>query len=133
MDLAILTAVHPELIRIAAGQHHDPHSLLGPHDAGVKTVVTAYLPCTRSAGIAGGRPLARVGHSDFFTLEAQPGSLPRHPRLRWIDDSGHAHERVDPYSFDPSLSAADLELFAGGNHVEAWRMLGAHPASFGGI
>ena len=125
--------MHPELIRIAAGQHHDPHSLLGARDAGMKTVVTAYLPCARAASIAGGKPLARIGHSDFFTLEAVAGSLPRHPRLRWIDDGGHAHERVDPYSFAPTLSSEDLALFASGNHVEAWRMLGAHPARLEGI
>ncbi len=51
----------------------------------------------------------------------------------WIDDDGLRHQRVDPYSFAPSVSSSDLALFASGGHVEAWRMLGAHPASFDGV
>jgi 1,4-alpha-glucan branching enzyme len=129
----ILTTVHPELIRIADGRHHDPHSVLGAHDAGVKTVVSAYLPCTRSARIAGGAAFTRVGHSDFFVAEVAPGSLPRHPSIEWIDDRGARRERIDPYSFLPSLSGADLALFGSGGYAEAWRMMGAHAANFDGV
>jgi 1,4-alpha-glucan branching enzyme len=129
----ILTTVHPELIRIADGRHHDPHSMLGSHDAGVKTVVRAYLPCARSARLEGGAALERLGHSDYFTAEAPAGTLPAHPRIDWTDDRGIRHQRVDPYSFAPSLSGADLALFGSGGYAEAWRMLGAHPAQFDGV
>ncbi|MFO7326557.1 MAG: 1,4-alpha-glucan branching enzyme, partial [Pseudomonadota bacterium] len=117
--------------RIAAGRHHDPHGVLGVHRGAAGSVVRAYLPATREAMLADGRRLARLGDSDFFELAAP--DLDPHPRLVWIDDAGHRHERVDPYSFAPSLSAADLALFNSGGHVEAWRMLGAHAATFDGI
>jgi 1,4-alpha-glucan branching enzyme len=113
------------------GRHHDPHSILGPHVEGGVTVVRAYLPAARSAQLADGRALTRVGHSDFFELGAT--DLETHPRITWVDDRGNARERVDPYSFAPTLVAADLALFASGGHVEAWRMLGAHTASYDGV
>jgi 1,4-alpha-glucan branching enzyme len=87
----------------------------------------------REASLADGRPLARAGKSDFFELQVPAGGLEDHPRLAWIDSAGRRHERVDPYSFLPTLSPPDLALFASGNHAEGWRMLGAHPAVLDGI
>ncbi len=95
------------------------------------TVVRAYLPATRSARLADGRAFARVGSSDLFEL--RDNGLPIHPGISWVDDHGRTRERVDPYSFAPTLGTADLELFASGHHVEAWRMLGAHPSSYDGV
>jgi 1,4-alpha-glucan branching enzyme len=120
-------------VRIARGQHHDPHSLLGVHDQSMAKVVRAYLPATRQVQLADGRELARLDDSDFFELRAAPGSIEAHPLLIWVDDLGQRRQRIDPYSFAPSVSHADLALFASGGHVEAWRMLGAHPATFDGI
>jgi 1,4-alpha-glucan branching enzyme len=121
-----------ELERIAAGRHHDPHSVLGVHGSGAAKVVRAYFPATRDVSLADGRPLRRLAHSDFFELQvADP--IGAHPRLAWTDERGQRHQRVDPYGFAPTLSPQDLALFAAGNHVEAWRMLGAHPATFDGI
>jgi 1,4-alpha-glucan branching enzyme len=117
--------------RIAAGRHHDPHGVLGVHRREGRSVVRAYLPATHEVMLADGRRLARMGDSDFFELAAP--DIDPHPRLAWIDHAGRRHERVDPYSFAPSLSAADLALFNSGGHVEAWRMLGAHAATFDGI
>jgi 1,4-alpha-glucan branching enzyme len=94
--------------------------------------VRAYLPAAREARLADGRVLGRVGASDFFELAATT-PLDAHPRLVWTDDQGRQQERVDPYTFSPTLSPADLGMLAAGNHVEAWKMLGAHPATFDGI
>jgi 1,4-alpha-glucan branching enzyme len=128
--LHISASPEPDLQRIAAGCHHDPHSVLGPHDSAVASLLRAYFPATRNARLADGAELTRRGQTDFFEAEFKPGTLPRHPRLQWTDDHGRVHERVDPYSFAPTLSAADLQLFGSGGHVEAWRMLGAHAATF---
>jgi 1,4-alpha-glucan branching enzyme len=117
--------------RIAEGRHHDPHSLLGVHRDGDRSVVRTYLPGTREVALADGRPLQRIGASDFFFIEAD--AIEPHPRLVWTDDAGRRHERVDPYSFAPSLSGADLALFGSGGHVEAWKMMGAHAATFDGV
>ncbi len=120
-----------ELERIAAGRHHDPHSFLGRHGQGRTTVVRAYLPAARTARLADGPELSRVGDSDLFELRG--AEVETHPHIVWVDDRGRTRERTDPYSFAPTLQPADLALFASGSHAEAWRMLGAHPASYDGI
>jgi len=129
---ANLPAIATELQRIAAGCHHDPHALLGVHAAAGGKVVRAYLPAVRDVRIAGGATMRRLGATDFFEVELASDAGP-HPRLSWTDAHGTHHERVDPYSFAPTLQPSDLALFATGTHVEAWKMLGAHPASFDGI
>jgi 1,4-alpha-glucan branching enzyme len=120
-----------ELELLAAGRHHDPHSFLGPHPGNGATVVRAYLPATRSARLKDGRAFTRVGETDLFELRT--ATADPHPRIVRIDEQGHEREHVDPYSFPPTLTDADLALFAAGGHVEAWRMLGAHPSRYDGI
>ena len=121
------------LAQLAAARHHDPHTLLGRHDQDSTTVVTAYLPGVSAVRLADGRPLQRLTGSDFFRLIAAPASVPKHPCLHWQWPDGSQSERVDPYSFAPTLQAADLTLFANGEHVQAWQMLGAHAACLDGI
>ncbi|HWL62761.1 MAG TPA: 1,4-alpha-glucan branching protein GlgB [Steroidobacteraceae bacterium] len=125
-------AIATEVQRIAAGRHHDPHAVLGMHAAGDGKVVRAYLPAVRDVRIAGGPALRRLGDTDFFEASLASDAAP-HPRLCWTDAQGTQHERIDPYGFAPTLKPSDLALFASGTHVEAWKMLGAHPASFDGI
>ncbi len=118
---------------IAAARHHDPHSVLGRHDTGTTTVVLTYLPGVESARLASGQALRRLPASDFFWWEGPAGSLPAHPEVQWEGPGGRAGRRVDPYSFGASVGQDDLELFASGGHVEAWKLLGAHPANFAGV
>jgi 1,4-alpha-glucan branching enzyme len=125
-------AIATDLQRIADGRHHDPHAVLGVHATGSGTVVRAYFPAVRDVHIAGGPALRRLGDTDFFEGEL-PAGAGAHPRLCWTDAHGTRHERADPYSFGPTLQPGDLSLFASGVHVEAWKMLGAHPARFDGI
>src|SRR5690606_19115888 len=84
-----------------------------------------------TARLADGRELLRVGNTDLFEL--RDAAVAAHPHIIWLDERGRARERTDPYSFAPTLQQADLTLFASGHHAEAWRMLGAHPASYDGI
>ena len=90
----------------------------------------AYLPDAESAWITDGPLLARLPGSDCFHWQGTSHSLARHPQLQWQDATGHRSARIDPYSFAPTVSAADLALFASGGHAEAWKLLGAHPARF---
>ena len=121
------------LALIETARHHDPHSVLGPHDRGTTTVVLAYLPAVDSVHLASGDPLRRLPGTDFFCWEGAPERLPRHPELLWQGPGGRSGRRVDPYSFAPSVSPEDLQVFAAGSHVEAWKLLGAHPANFDGV
>src|SRR5690606_27835763 len=114
-----------------SGRHHAPHDLLGVQRTADGACFRAYLPATRTAALADGRALERAAGTDFFEITA--AQIPDHPHLTWVDDHGHRHQRVDPYSFAPSLAGPDLALFASGGHVEAWKMLGAHAATFDGV
>jgi 1,4-alpha-glucan branching enzyme len=114
-----------DLRRIAAGSHHDPHGVLGARDRGHLSTLIAYLPATRSARIEGVAELTRVPGTDFFRWQGLRGSLPHHYRLRWRDSHDAAQERIDPYSFLPTIGARDLTAFSGGYEARAWQFLGA--------
>ncbi|MFM2287779.1 MAG: hypothetical protein RL684_922 [Pseudomonadota bacterium] len=122
--------------RIAAGTHHDPHGLLGRHDEspgpGAMARVIAYLPGTEWARVEG-RPMERLGDSDFFGWRGPAAGLPIHYALHWRDSRGHEQQRVDPYSFFPTIGPADLTAFSGGHEARAWQFLGAEPMAVDGV
>ncbi|GIJ00127.1 1,4-alpha-glucan branching enzyme GlgB [Sediminihabitans luteus] len=137
-DLHPVPAAPEVLAAVAAGRHHDPHAVLGPHldpDAGTATVRVL-------------RPLA-----DEVTVHAQDGDHPaRHEQDGiWVtvleapaDDLGvHAPDyRVsarygddvvhgdDPYRFLPTLGEVDEHLVREGRHEELWTVLGANPREY---
>jgi 1,4-alpha-glucan branching enzyme len=128
--------IAPERLNaIAAGREGDPFAVLGPHPLGSATVVRALVPHARAVTVVsdGGAPLAeaeRVGATDLF--EALVIALPDRYRLRIAADDG---ERVvdDPYRFGPLLGDQDVWLFAEGNHLELYRVMGAHPVTIDGV
>ncbi|MBS0387485.1 MAG: 1,4-alpha-glucan branching enzyme, partial [Proteobacteria bacterium] len=119
--------------RIAAGTHHDPHAILGQHERGGLATVLAYLPAARSARINGELELQRIPGSDFFHWQGPKGSLPHHYRLAWRDSADVPQERVDPYSFLPTIGPQDLNAFSGGHEARAWQFLGAQCLQMDGI
>ena len=121
-----------DLQRIADGVHHDPHSVLGVHARLSRQTCLAYLPATRDARVAD-QSMLRVADSDFFAWEAPLGTLRGHLPIAWQDSRGDWQQRIDPYGFLPTIGATDLEEFAGGRHVAAWRFLGAQPMQVDGI
>ena len=113
-------------IRLSEARHHDPFSLLGRHQQGATTLVRAFLPRAQAVSILEGeRPLTRLGDSDLFEWRGHDPDLPRHHRLRWIDDAQCEHITHDPYTFPPQVSDFDLHLFREGRHWHAYRFLGA--------
>ena len=122
-----------DLERIASARHHNPHAVLGRHAAGAVAELRVFLPAVTQVTLDDGRPLQRLGHSDFFLLQAEPGQLPLRPALHWQRADGSHGQHIDPYSFAATLSEADCALFTSGHHAEAWKMLGAHPSCIDGI
>ena len=123
-----------DLRRIAAGTHHDPHGVLGLRKRGTRSTLIAYLPAARSASIDGRLDLARVPGSDFFAWQGPPNDgLPHHYRLCWRDSQNAPQERIDPYSFLPTIGARDLTAFSGGYEARAWQFLGAQPLQVDGV
>jgi len=126
----------PELAdALAAGNEGDPFAVLGPHRLGTGTVVRAFLPRARSVDVvdADGELLAEAiavgGHGLFEALVLE---LPTVYRLRVEDERG-VRTIDDPYRFPPLLGELDAWLIAQGNHLELYRVLGAHPDTIDGV
>ncbi len=120
---------------VELGRESDPFAVLGPHPHGSGVVVRAFLPAARSVDVvdADDRLLAhaeRVREGGVF--EAYVVAMPATYRLRVEDDAG---VRVvdDPYRFGPIIGELDAWLFAQGNHLDLYRVLGAHPDAMDGV
>ncbi|NGP05459.1 1,4-alpha-glucan branching protein GlgB [Rhodococcus sp. 14C212] len=120
-----------DLARLAAGEHHDPHSMLGAHPHPEGTIIRAMRPhAEKVAARIGGidHPLEPLGHDVFSAL------VPVHDlsdyRLVVTYPFEHTVVVADPYRFLPTLGELDLHLFAEGRHERLWEILGAHPRSY---
>jgi 1,4-alpha-glucan branching enzyme len=123
------------LAAIEAAREGDPFAVLGPHPLGTGTVVRTFLPDARRVAVvdARGHVLAqaeRVGAAGLF--EAYVDELPRRYRLR-VESEGGTRTIDDPYRFGPLLGELDVWLFAQGNHLDLYRVLGAHVDEIDGV
>ena len=120
---------------IEQGREADPFSVLGPHSLGTGTVVRAFLPGSLALAVIDDedRVLAegeRVGTAGLF--EALVVAMPHRYRLRAQYPLGPV-TLDDPYRFGPILGELDIWLFAQGNHLDLYRVLGAHPDAIDGV
>jgi len=121
--------------RLARGEHHDPHAVLGAHRTPSGAVVRAFHPEAASVMLVpdGGSavPMSPAGHGIWAAL--LPGSdPPRAYRLRFDFQDGPTWERDDPYRFGPTVAGLDLHLFGGGSHERLYDVLGAHRLTIDG-
>ena len=139
-----------EIERIVAGQHYDPHSVLGAHPGPDGVVIRALRPMAKSvtAVLDDGRrlPMTHV-HQGVFAVTVPDEKVPGYriatvyaaaPGAETGAEAGSlagsvAAEEVrdDPYRFLPVLGEFDLHLIAEGRHEELWRVLGAHVREVG--
>ncbi|HEV2643595.1 MAG TPA: hypothetical protein VGT98_12845, partial [Candidatus Elarobacter sp.] len=124
------------LAAIEQGREGDPFGVLGPHELGTGTVVRAFVPGARALAVIDehDRVLAHaepVGDAGLF--EAYLVETPLRYRLRVTDARGTTRTLDDPYRFGPLLGELDVWLFAQGNHLELYRVLGAHPDEIDGV
>lgn len=137
--------------RLLAGEHNDPHAILGAHHATVRDgdratdglVVRAYHPdavsmeCLRPTGSEASSS-AELSHMEplgdgLFAVFIPGASFPFHYRLRLRFQNGDVWERDDPYRFPPTLGDLDVHLFNEGKHRRLWEMLGAHVTTVDGV
>ena len=122
------------MLKIEQARHHDPFSVLGPHQIGVQQQILVYLPQAHRVSFAhNGVPLARHLDSDFFSWTGPPTELPLPYELVWYDHGNNPCRRYDPYCFVAQLPDFDLDLFSSGRHRHIYRFLGAHPWQVNGI
>jgi 1,4-alpha-glucan branching enzyme len=131
-DLSVPAA---EAERLARGEHHDPHAILGAHAVPGGSVVRTFHPDATGVDLlpAGGPPIAmRAIGSGVWAAFAPDAEPPLAYRLRFGFADGNDWERDDPYRFLPTLGELDLHLIAEGSHERLWEVLGAHPRTVDG-
>ncbi|OJF09461.1 1,4-alpha-glucan branching protein GlgB [Couchioplanes caeruleus] len=112
---------------VVSGDTHDPHSLLGAHPAGGRTVIRTMRKGAKNvAVVAGGErtEMTQVHPDGIFAAEL-PGSVLDYR----IDVDGTTCD--DPYRHPPTLGELDLHLIGEGRHEKLWTVLGAHPSGDG--
>jgi 1,4-alpha-glucan branching enzyme len=125
----------PDLEQLLAGEHHDPHAVLGAHEYGDHTVIRAYRPHAVDV-------VALVG-SDRFPLQHVAGGLfavalpfvnlvdyRLEVGYRGADGTVVTNTIADGYRFLPTLGEMDIHLFSEGRHERLWEILGAHPRTY---
>ncbi|ORA76128.1 1,4-alpha-glucan branching enzyme [Mycolicibacter kumamotonensis] len=124
-----------DLARLLAGQHHDPHAILGAHECGDVTVVRALRPRARRVVVlvgAGRFPMRALGSGLFAAALPLTGLTDYRLEVHYPDTAQFAEPTgictiADGYRFAPTLGEMDLHLFAEGRHERLWDVMGAHP------
>jgi 1,4-alpha-glucan branching enzyme len=124
-----------EIERIAAGYHHDPHSVLGAHPGPDGVTVRALRPLavTVTLVLDDGRrfPMTHL-RQGVFAVTIPDEKVPDY-RIATSYAPGGADETLadDPYRFLPTVTEFDLHLISEGRHEELWRVLGSHVREIG--
>ncbi len=119
------------LARIAAGEHHAPHSVLGAHfdDHGHVTVRTVkhLAEAVSVVTAAGAFPMTHeTGGVWVAVLEPlERGHVPDY-RLEVTYEGKAPQATDDPYRYLPTVGEVDLHLIGEGRHERLWDVLGAH-------
>ncbi|MCK6457292.1 MAG: 1,4-alpha-glucan branching protein GlgB [Phycisphaerae bacterium] len=138
---APLAADDAEQLALLAGDHCDPHRVLGAHPAEMDgrsgAVVRALHPDASTADVLlpSGEAVAMAPVSDqgLFAAFLPGATLPLQYRLRFHFPGGATWVRDDPYRFLPTLGPLDEHLIGEGTHRRLWDRLGAHPRRIDGV
>ncbi|HEY0188052.1 MAG TPA: 1,4-alpha-glucan branching protein GlgB [Cellulomonas sp.] len=130
--------VDPDTLRaVAAGSHHDPHTVLGPHLTPSGLVVRTLRPLADSVTVVTARGTTAAAHvQDGIWVAVLPDREVVDYR---IDVTyGPTTERVDdPYRYLPTLGELDRHLVREGRHEQLWTVLGAnvhhYPGTLGDV
>lgn len=130
-----------DLERLAAGTHHDPHSVLGAHRDGAHrdgalSVLRALAPgAERVEAVFADRDVElRHVAGSVFAASLGPalganGGAP-HYDLRITYPDGAQRTVAEGYRFLPTLGEVDTYLVGEGRHERLWTVLGANPRSY---
>jgi 1,4-alpha-glucan branching enzyme len=120
-----------QLDQVVAGNHAQPHSILGAHPLGAgRTVIRTLRPEADAVSVlvdGTSTPLERIHPGGIFAGELASG--PTDYRLE-VTYGGDSFVVDDPYRWLPTLGELDLHLLGEGRHEQLWDVLGAHPRSY---
>ncbi|WP_346924922.1 1,4-alpha-glucan branching enzyme [uncultured Arthrobacter sp.] len=119
------------LARVASGEHHAPHSVLGAHldDHGHVTIRTVkHLAEAVSVVTAAGTfPMTHESGGVWVAVlePLESGHVPDY-RLEVTYEGQAPQPADDPYRYLPTIGELDLHLIGEGRHERLWDVLGAH-------
>lgn len=118
------------LADIAAGTHHEPHAILGPHvePQGVTIRVLRPLATTVEIETLEGTFTATHVFDGIWEAEVPGDDVPDY-RVH-VAYEGEPLIEDDPYRFLPTLGELDLHLIREGRHERLWEVLGANVRTF---
>src|SRR5689334_6154853 len=132
-----------ELGRLLAGEHSQPHDVLGAHALTVGgtsgVVIRAQTPNALAAeavledGLVVPLDVTAQGLTNLYCGFIPGATLPLSYRLRFHFAAGATWEREDCYRFLPTIGDVDLHLFGEGTHRRLWEKLGAHVRTMDGV
>lgn len=122
-----------EFGKIAAGEHHDPHTILGIHEGPTNSqVIRLWRPGAPSVHLEVFGEIVeakRVHPAGIFEYVVQ-GELMVNDYRVYHHGGGLS---LDPYSFLPTFGEVDQYLYAKGTHYQLYRALGGRLAMQQGI
>ena len=127
-----------DVARLLAGEHSDPHSLLGAHAANGGVCIRAWRPAAEAVVAhlddRGHSSLAleQVDAAGLFEGVVEGAKLPLSYDLEVSYRGGESYRLRDPYAYPPTLGELDLHLAAEGRHEELAARLGAHVETLAG-
>ncbi|QWC84829.1 1,4-alpha-glucan branching protein GlgB [Nocardioidaceae bacterium] len=131
---------HGVLEQLVAGEHGDPHAVLGPHPHpdGTGTTLRVLKPLAESvvAVLGGGDDATRVElaheHEGVWAGVLPTPEVPDYRlEVTWPGSAPSAYD--DAYRFLPTVSETDLHLFNEGRHEQLWTVLGARVRTYDGM
>ncbi|HTP96962.1 MAG TPA: 1,4-alpha-glucan branching protein GlgB [Burkholderiales bacterium] len=128
----LLDKVNPLRERLLQGRLHDPFAYLGLHRDAAGCVVRVYQPHALHVELATSTGFEAM-RADAGVFEWRGVALPPLPYRLRVDFGVGAREMHDPYAFKPAISADELYLFNEGRLYQAYRTLGARPATRDGV
>ena len=125
-----------EIERLARGEHHEPHSLLGAHPAGGQVAIRAWRPDAAEVTAVLAEDGERVKLTQIHPAGLFEGLVDGEQVPRYRLEVAYG-ERVftvdDPYRFLPTLGEIDQHLLGEGRHERLWEKLGAHERALDGV
>ena len=129
-----------EMEAIIEGDHGNVFAVLGIHkDKGSKSVfIRTYQPNTRSVEVIKKEDGSSLGFMEkldprgFYQINL--GACDNFAyKFRIENDKGDIYEAEDVYRFNPTLGDIDVYLLAEGNHLNMYKILGAHVREMDGV
>ena len=126
-----------EVDSLVAGNHDNPHHILGMHETTDGVYINAYFPGAESVKAVKKTSkevyeLVSDRVAGFFSVKIlEERSFVYYFEVVYAD--GQEKTVIDPYAFESVIDPIDISKFNDGNHYEIYEKLGAHPCMLDGV